>query len=80
MWCTLCTRAGIDGRRRRRAVLEEEFADDAPIIEPGGDEPAVETAPVQYGPTVEQRVGHLERTVFQLQNRVQELEERLRET
>ena len=34
VWCTLCARAGTGGRRARRAVLEQEFADDAPIPDP----------------------------------------------
>ncbi len=78
--CTLCARADKDGRQRRRAVLEQEFADDAPIARPSAQAPATERAAVAtYGPTVESRVGHLERTVFQLQARVEELGARLAE-
>jgi hypothetical protein len=84
VWCTLCARAGSAERKRRRAVLEEEFADDAPIVEAPVVNPsprskhAATAATRPTGPTVDQRIGHLERTVFQLQARVQELEERLR--
>ena len=83
VWCPLCNRAGIERRRKRRAVLEEEFADAAPIIGPRGStvQPAPPEAPTSahapYGPTVDQRVGHLERAVFQLLARVHELEARL---
>ena len=76
--CTLCARADKDGRQRRRAVLEQEFADNAPIARPSARAPTTErAAAATYGPTVESRVGHLERTVFQLQARVEELEARL---
>ena len=80
--CTLCARVDKDGRQRRRAVLEQEFADNAPIAQrPTRDskDSTERATAATYGPTVESRVGHLERTVFQLQARVEELEARLAE-
>ena len=82
IFCGTCATSSPDERARRRAALEEEFADDAPVIMPVAPAPLPVVAPRAPSgeaevPVLDLRVGELERAAFRLQARVSRLEERL---
>jgi hypothetical protein len=82
IFCTLCTRAGPTERATRRQVLEQEFADDAPISGPAAVAPkAPESAPVAGAgkSDLDDRIAVLERTILRLQERLSRLEDRSRD-
>jgi hypothetical protein len=93
LFCGTCATATPEERARRRASLEAEFADDAPVPRA---KPARSSMPARPTPmstststpaavpapgdaVLELRVGELERAAFRLQARVATLEERLEE-
>jgi hypothetical protein len=85
VFCAVCAIATPEERVRRRAELENEFADDAPIGARRADDAQAEPPPLPAPPrvdvaTLEARVGELERAAFRLQARVESLEERLEAT
>jgi len=86
-FCAVCAKATPEERARRREALEEEFADDAPVMVPfrraDADAAPVEAAPIPApGRSVEmevldRRVGELERSAFRIQSRLASIEEKL---
>jgi uncharacterized Zn finger protein (UPF0148 family) len=90
VFCGVCATATPEERLRRREELENEFADDAPVLVPAPirARAAASVPPAPSAPTsprsadvafLEARVGELERAAFRLQARVATLEERLEE-
>ena len=90
LFCGVCVGSTPQERDRRRAELEAEFADDAPVPvpvrsgrSPGAEEAVTQTdlrpAPAHEVAFLAARVGELERAAFRTQARITDLEERLAE-
>jgi len=91
VFCPACAEATPEERRRRRNLLETEFADDAPVprrvrARPSPREEARAEAADARRPEVvtpevlallDARVGELERAAFRMQARIVHLEEAL---
>ena len=88
LFCRVCVGSTPQERDRRRAELEAEFADDAPVPVPvrgariASAEEAVTQADLRTAPAHEMaflaaRIGELERAAFRMQARITDLEEKL---
>lgn len=81
LFCGVCVRSTPQERERRRAELEAEFADDAPVAVPAAPvvEPSARAIPAHEAAFLAARVGELERAAFRMQTRLADLEEKLAE-
>ena len=91
LFCGVCATSSPAERDQRRAELEIEFADDAPVAVAAArsapapsvngvrtDAPPPLPAPsMSDDPVIEARVGELERSAFRMQARIRQLEEKL---
>jgi len=78
--CGLCARASPSKRRARRAALEAEFADEAPVpIAPPDEASQPATDPGSRDAEFDARLGNLERSSFYMNKRLDDIVQRLDE-